>query len=183
MQRPCLETPWPTGRSDWQPRAQFASNFTCSLSHYWELWCQCPWPYHPDTNGQKEQVNQEVEQFLRLFMNQYQVNWNEWLAIAEFYQQWLNPHLNVLIPIHAWHQNPWLGMEPLKNHTLETLNKNLLQDDCSDEWSTVCATMALNGATLTPVTEEHTKLIEPLSEPSSQQIHHISHPSKEETST
>jgi len=35
-------------------------------------------------------------------------------------------------------------------------------------------------ATLTPVTEEHTKLIDHLSEPSSQLIHHISHLSEEE---
>jgi len=37
-------------------------------------------------------------------------------------------------------------------------------------------------ATLTPVMEEHTKLISHLSEPSSQLIHCIAHPSEEEIS-
>jgi len=41
--------------------------------------------------------------------------------------------------------------------------------------------MAFMLATSTPVIEEHTKLIDCLSEPSSQLIHHIAHLSEEET--
>ena len=40
--------------------------------------------YHPQTDGQTERVNQEVEQFLCLFMNHRQDDWYDWLAIAEF---------------------------------------------------------------------------------------------------
>ena len=40
--------------------------------------------YHPQTDGQTERVNQEVEQFLQLFMNQCQDDWYEWLSVAEF---------------------------------------------------------------------------------------------------
>ena len=32
--------------------------------------------YHPQTDGQTEQVNQELEQFIRLFVNERQDNWN-----------------------------------------------------------------------------------------------------------
>ena len=32
--------------------------------------------YHPQTDGQTERVNQELEQFLRLFVNERQDNWN-----------------------------------------------------------------------------------------------------------
>ena len=39
--------------------------------------------YHPQTDGQTECVNQEVEQFLRLFVNQRQDNWYDWLLIAK----------------------------------------------------------------------------------------------------
>ena len=40
--------------------------------------------YHPQTNGQTEQINQEIEQYLRLFVNYRQSDWAEWLPIAEF---------------------------------------------------------------------------------------------------
>ena len=40
--------------------------------------------YHPQMDGQTECVNQEVEQFLRLFVNQRQDNWYNWLSIAKF---------------------------------------------------------------------------------------------------
>jgi len=40
--------------------------------------------YHPQTVGQTERVNQEVEQFLQLFVNQQQDDWYDRLAIAEF---------------------------------------------------------------------------------------------------
>src|SRR5882724_197345 len=42
--------------------------------------------------------------------------------------------------------------------------------------------MAVILASSTPITEEHTKLLDCLSEPSSQLIHHISHPPKEDVS-
>ena len=40
--------------------------------------------YHPQTNGQSERTNQEIEQYLRLFINFHQSNWDEWLLLAEF---------------------------------------------------------------------------------------------------
>jgi len=40
--------------------------------------------YHPQTDGQTERVNQELEQYLRLYCNYRQNNWAEWLSIAEF---------------------------------------------------------------------------------------------------
>jgi len=40
--------------------------------------------YHPQTDGQTERVNQELEQYLRLYCNYRQNDWTEWLSIAEF---------------------------------------------------------------------------------------------------
>ena len=36
------------------------------------------------TNGQTERVNQELEQYLRLYYNYRQNDWAEWLSITEF---------------------------------------------------------------------------------------------------
>jgi hypothetical protein len=40
--------------------------------------------YHPQTNGQTERMNQEIEHYLRLFINYHQNDWHEWLPLAEF---------------------------------------------------------------------------------------------------
>ena len=40
--------------------------------------------YHPKTDGQTEQVNAWVEQYLQLYVNHRQTDWSEWLSIAEF---------------------------------------------------------------------------------------------------
>lgn len=40
--------------------------------------------FHPQTDGQTERWNQEVEQYLRAFTNYRQDDWAEYLPIAEF---------------------------------------------------------------------------------------------------
>lgn len=39
---------------------------------------------HPQTDGQTERLNQEIEAFLRLYTNYRQDDWVDWLAIQEF---------------------------------------------------------------------------------------------------
>ena len=40
--------------------------------------------FYPQTDGQTEQMNQELEQYLRFFVDHRQKDWPEWLALAEF---------------------------------------------------------------------------------------------------
>jgi len=40
--------------------------------------------WHPQTDGQTEHVNQELNQFLCLFVNERQDNWYDLLSIVEF---------------------------------------------------------------------------------------------------
>ena len=40
--------------------------------------------YHPQTDSQTERINQEIEIFLRYYVNYQQDNWINWLAAAEF---------------------------------------------------------------------------------------------------
>jgi len=40
--------------------------------------------YHPQTDSQTKQVNQELEQYIWLFMNEHQDNWNSLIPLAEF---------------------------------------------------------------------------------------------------
>ncbi len=40
--------------------------------------------YHPQTDGQTERVNQELEEYLRMYVNEKQNDWVDWLPIAQF---------------------------------------------------------------------------------------------------
>jgi len=45
--------------------------------------------YHLQTDGQTEWINQEMEQYLRLYISYCQDNWVKWLPLAEFtYNNW-----------------------------------------------------------------------------------------------
>src|SRR5882672_3687453 len=79
--------------------------------------------YNPQTDGQTERVNQEVKQFLRLFVHQWQDDWYKWLAIAEFaYNDWIHASTCSSAFMMDTRQNPQLGIEPLRESHLETLN-------------------------------------------------------------
>jgi len=79
--------------------------------------------YHLQTDGQTERVNQEVEQFLRLFVNQCQDDWDEWLSIAEFtYNNRVHTSTHSSPFMLDTGQHPRLSVEPLRESHLETLN-------------------------------------------------------------
>jgi len=40
--------------------------------------------FHPQTDSQMERVNQELEQYLRMFIDHQQEQWPDWLGMAEF---------------------------------------------------------------------------------------------------
>ena len=63
---------------------QFMSNFMRGLSEILGIKIAALMAYHLQTDSQTERVNQEVEQFLRLFVNQRQDDWYNWLSIAKF---------------------------------------------------------------------------------------------------
>src|SRR5882724_8147285 len=102
---------------------QFVSNFTRSLSQLLKIRIAASTAYHPQTDGQTERVNQEVKQFLQLFVNKCQDNWDEWLSIAEFaYNNQVHTLTHSSPFMLDTGQHPRLGVEPLRESRLETLN-------------------------------------------------------------
>jgi len=63
---------------------QFALGFMKELNKILGINTKLSTAYHPQTDGQMERMNQELEQYLRMFMDYHQTNWPEWLAIAKF---------------------------------------------------------------------------------------------------
>jgi len=68
--------------SDREP--QFAAGMTKELNKMLGIETKLSTAYHPETDGQTERTNQELEQYLRMYVNHRQSNWSEWLATAEF---------------------------------------------------------------------------------------------------
>ena len=106
-------------------------------ANFWKIRIAASSAYHPQTDGQMECVNQKVEQFLWIFVNQHQDDWDKWLSIAEFsYYHWVHAvkeytgyfyqkshHLHVFNLTSLLHSYlvlaitcgtmPWLRVDPL----------------------------------------------------------------------
>ena len=63
---------------------QFVAGLTKELNKILEIETKLPTVYCPQTDGQTKRTNQELEQYLRMYVNHRQNNWSEWLAMAEF---------------------------------------------------------------------------------------------------
>ena len=93
---------------------QFVSNFMPGLSKILGIKIAASMAYHPQTDGQTKCVNQEVEQFLRLFVNQRQDDWYDWLSIAEFaYNDRVHASTQTSPFMLDSGQNLQLGFEPV----------------------------------------------------------------------
>ena len=63
---------------------QFAAELTKELNQILGIEMRLSTAFHPQTDGQMERMNQELEQYLRFFVDHQQKDWLEWLASAEF---------------------------------------------------------------------------------------------------
>jgi len=63
---------------------QFAAGMTRELNKMLGIETKLSMAYHLETDRQTERTNQELEQYLRIYVNHRQNNWAEWLATAEF---------------------------------------------------------------------------------------------------
>ena len=64
--------------------AQFAANLMKELNQILGIETRLLTAFHPQTDRQTEQTNQELEQYLRMFIDHRQEQWPEWLGTAEF---------------------------------------------------------------------------------------------------
>jgi len=65
-------------------RVQFVVGMMKKLNHLLGIQTKLSIAYHPQTDGQTERINQELEQYLRVFINHRQEQWPDWLGMVEF---------------------------------------------------------------------------------------------------
>ena len=95
---------------------QFVSGFMRELNKLLGIKTAASTAYHPQTDGQTERVNQEVEQYLRLFVNHRQDDWAEWLSLAEFsYNNRAQASTRQSPFMLNFGKHPRLGVEPLRD--------------------------------------------------------------------
>ena len=63
---------------------QFTSAFTMELAHILGYDLKLSTAYHPQTNGETERVNQEIEMYLYIFCQGQPNSWAEFVPMAEF---------------------------------------------------------------------------------------------------
>ena len=63
---------------------QFVAKLTKELNRMLGIEIKLSIAFHPQADGQTEQMNQELEQYLRFFIDHRQKDWLKWLVSAKF---------------------------------------------------------------------------------------------------
>ena len=65
-------------------RLQFAAEMTRELNSMLEIETKLSTAFHPQIDSQMKRMNQELEQYLRFFVDHRQKDWPKWLVLTEF---------------------------------------------------------------------------------------------------
>jgi len=100
--------------------------------------------FHPQTNRQTERVNQELEQYLRMFIDHRQEQWPEWLGTAEFTYNNKAHSSTKTLPFKAnYRQDPKMGFEGRKKEKYVGAEKFIEKmKEIQEEVKAVCHDLA-----------------------------------------
>ena len=102
---------------------QFIAEFMKEVSQLLRMGLSPSTAYHPQTDGQTERVNQELEQYLHLFTNERQSNWDELILIAEFqYNNHIHSATQTIPFLIDTRRLLWMGFEPRPQSKVEAAN-------------------------------------------------------------
>jgi transposase InsO family protein len=104
---------------------QFIAEFTRELYRLLGIKLATTTAYHPQGDGQTERLNQELEQYIRLFTNQRQDDWSGLLPLAEFqYNNHVHSSTQHTPFLLDTGRNPRMGFEPNQPRSrLESVNE------------------------------------------------------------
>lgn len=91
----------------------FISDYMRKLNRLLGIKTSASTAHHPQTNGQTERVNQEVETYIRMFCNHHQNDWDDLLPSAEFaYANHIHASTQMTPFMADLGRNPRMGFEP-----------------------------------------------------------------------
>jgi len=103
---------------------KFAAEMMKELNNLLGIQMKLSTAYHPQTDGQTERVNQELEQYLRVFIDHRQEQWLYWLGTAEFaYNNKIHTATKVLPFKVNYGQNPRMEFEGRRKGKYEAAGK------------------------------------------------------------
>jgi hypothetical protein len=103
---------------------QFTAEFTTEVYRLLGIEAAKTTAYHPQADGQTEHVNQELEQYLRLFCSERQNDWVDLLPMAEFqYNNHIHSSTQQTPFMLDCGQHPRMGFEPQQPSRVESANE------------------------------------------------------------
>ena len=112
--------------SDREP--QFVAELMRELNRMLGIESKLSTAFHPQTDGQMERVNQELEQYLRMFINHRQEQWPDWLGTAEFaYNNKIHSSTKVSPFKASYGQDPRIGFEIRRKGKYEGAEKFVMK--------------------------------------------------------
>src|SRR5713101_7404809 len=101
---------------------QFTSKVMCELNRLLGIQTAMSTAYHPQTDEQTEHINQEIEQYLHLYVNHHQSDWANWIPMAEFaYNNRVQSSTKMSPFMLNFGQNPHMGHEPKLSTKLDSV--------------------------------------------------------------
>src|SRR6516164_5070980 len=98
------------------------------LNHILGIKIKISTPYHPQSDRQTKQVNQELEQYLRLFISHRQDDWPLWLSMAKFAY---NNKVHTMMKVTPFYANygfhPRMGFKPRREGWVEEVTNFMKQ--------------------------------------------------------
>jgi len=103
---------------------QFAAGIIKELNNLLGIQTKLSMAYHSQIDGQTERINQELEQYLRAFINHRQEQWLDWLGTAEFTYNNKIYTTTKILPFKAnYGQDPRMGFEGRRKGKYEAVGK------------------------------------------------------------
>jgi transposase InsO family protein len=103
--------------------SQFNSGFMKELCRLLGIKQNISTAFHPQTDGQMERTNQEIEQYLRTYINWHQDDWQEWVPIMEFaYNDRKHTAMGYTPFYIKYGRHPYKGIKNRKKQTVRGIN-------------------------------------------------------------
>jgi len=107
-----LETPCPPAESCVRPWTAIRCRLHEELYQLLGIEAATSTTYHPQTDGQTERVNQELEQYLQIFVGERQDDWYTRLPLVEFsYNNHIHSTMQQTPCLLNTSRHPWMGFE------------------------------------------------------------------------